>query len=113
MKMAFIKMTESRRPKNPANVAMEATERALAIFLQDMLQLKCVSRALCFHLEDGEAAFIVGFTTLTKYSILFLTLGGLFFLPFGSIFGVWFLTLPAFVSEPWLGMSDPFLCSAN
>jgi len=86
--MAFIKMTESRRPKNPANVAMEAIERALAIFLQDMPQLKCVSRALCCHLEDGEAAFIVGFTTLTKYSILFLTLGGLFFLPFGSIFGV-------------------------
>jgi hypothetical protein len=34
---------------------------------------------------------------------LFLLLGGKPFFGFGGIFGVWLLTLPALVSDPWDG----------
>jgi len=37
---------------------------------------------------------------------LFLLLGIKFFFGFGGILGVAFLTFPALVSEPWLGIPD-------
>jgi|YelNatPaOPRAMG01_1025707.scaffolds.fasta_scaffold32298_4 hypothetical protein len=44
-------------------------------------------------------------TTLFSKLNLFLILGTGLLFGLASIFGVWDLTLPAFVIEPWLGMS--------
>lgn len=60
--------------------------------------------ALQLHDHVGKVSAACGFRNLLAYSTLFLTLGGLFFLGFGGIFGVALLTFPAFVSEPCVGI---------
>ncbi len=49
---------------------------------------------------DVSASFCISLLN----SLRLRTLGDGFFLGFAGIFGVCFLTLPAFVSEPWLGI---------
>jgi len=44
------------------------------------------------------------FCRYLKYSLRFLTRGARFFLGLAGIFGVWLLTFPAFVNDPWEGM---------